>query len=293
MELKNIKTFLRVAELGSLTKAAMELGYSQSTITVQIKQLENELGFLLFDRIGKNISLTSQGNEFVTYANKFIHLEAEALRLFAKDSAVTGTLRIGVPESLLVWKMPSVLLEYHKQYPDVNVEITVTNSYDGYRLLKENRIDVLYLLDDLAGRKDYKKIIIDSVESSFVTYSDNPLCNERQISLADLAKEALVLPERHAIYRRYLDMEAARFNVDLTPILEIDNIEAILRLLKIKMGTSFIPNFVAQEHINSGALSILDVDVPACRLWCQIVFHKNKFISPPIEAFILLLKNMQ
>ena len=102
MELKNINTFVRVAELNSFTKAANELGYSQSTVTIQIKQLENELNFLLFDRIGKNVSLTPRGEDFLMYANEFLRLEAQALSLKGGADAVSGTLRLGVLESLFV-----------------------------------------------------------------------------------------------------------------------------------------------------------------------------------------------
>ena len=130
MELKNINTFVRVAELNSFTKAANELGYSQSTVTIQIKQLENELNFLLFDRIGKNVSLTPRGEDFLMYANEFLRLEAQALSLKGDADAVSGTLRLGVLESLFVWRIADLLPEYHKQYPDVKIEIKIYKMVD-------------------------------------------------------------------------------------------------------------------------------------------------------------------
>ena len=78
MELRNITTFLRVAELQNFSQAAENLGYSQSAVTVQIRQLENELGVRLFDRIGKNIVITQYGKEFMTYAGEVLAAAARA-----------------------------------------------------------------------------------------------------------------------------------------------------------------------------------------------------------------------
>ncbi|WP_158095920.1 LysR family transcriptional regulator [Cloacibacillus sp. An23] len=293
MELKNIYTFLRVAELGSFTKAANELGYSQSTITVQIKQLENELGFLLFDRIGKSVSITSKGEEFIIYANRFARLEMEALNLGNADSSVGGALRVGVPESLLIWDLPRLITEYHELYPKVNLEVTVANGSNLYKFLRENMLDVIYLIDNISYRKDYIKEAISPVNLSFVTHPNNLLCRRQQLHLSEIAKEPLILTERNAIYRKCLDIEAARNDIELVPILEIESLELILRLVKMGMGISFMPNFTVQESLENKELALLDVCCSSFHLWSQVVYHKNKFISPQIEAFIQLIKKRQ
>ena len=81
MELRNIITFLKIAELQSFTKAAKQLGYNQSTVTVQIKQLESELNICLFDRIGKSIRLTEKGTEFFEYANQLVEIAEKAKKI--------------------------------------------------------------------------------------------------------------------------------------------------------------------------------------------------------------------
>lgn len=293
MELRNINTFLRVVELGSFTNAANALGYSQSTVTIQIKQLEQELGFLLFDRIGKTVSLTSKGNEFVYYANKLAHFEKEALRLSHNGNSINGILRLGAPECLLIWDMPALLAKYHNLYPNVNIEITMANSSDLYIQIKENKIDIAYLIDNSNYRKDYIKTIISSVKLDFVTYPGNPICLSTSLTLSDIVKEPLILAEHEAIYRRCLEIEAARLNIELIPVLEIESLEVIMRLLKMKMGVSFMPEFAMNEYVKNGELAVVNVECAPFNLWNQIVYHKNKFVSPQIEAFIQLMKDVK
>ncbi|MDO4559938.1 MAG: LysR family transcriptional regulator [bacterium] len=290
MELKNINTFLRVAELSSFTKAAAELGYSQSTVTIQIQQLENELGFMLFDRIGRSVSLTPKGEEFIAYANEFLRLEARTLALRETAGSVSGTLRLGVLESLFVWKIADLLPQYHSKYPGVTIEIKSATGAALYRMLRQNELDIIYLLDNVVYHKDCVRACTSPVSLKFVASPKNELCRRKNIPLAEIAKEPLILTERDAIYRRELDNEAARNGIELVPFLEIDNLEVVLRLLKKQMGISFIPDYVIHESVEAGELAVLDVDYHIINLWSQLVYHKNKFLTPQMLAFIRMVQ---
>lgn len=123
MELRNINTFLKVAATQNFSKAAEQLGYSQSAVTIQIRQLEKELGISLFERIGKRVYLTERGAEFTSYANEIMRVTSRA-SLFAKDKKeVSGTIRIGGVESVCTALLPELLLSFHKQYPKVKTVI--------------------------------------------------------------------------------------------------------------------------------------------------------------------------
>ena len=106
MELRNITTFLRVAELQNFTHAAQELGYSQSAVTVQIRQLEIELGVPLFERIGRSVNLTAPGQAFLQQAGEIIKAAERARDAVRTAPEPEGTLRLGTMESLgasVVW----------------------------------------------------------------------------------------------------------------------------------------------------------------------------------------------
>ena len=111
MEIRNIATFLKVAGTQNFSKAAEQLGYSQSAVTVQIQQLEKELDTQLFERIGKRVYLTEKGQEFVFYANEIMRVTNRALDFSKKNSVPKGTLRIGGVESICTALLPDLILK--------------------------------------------------------------------------------------------------------------------------------------------------------------------------------------
>ena len=129
MEFREISTFLQVAQHQSFSKAAKQLGYSQAAVTIQIKQLENELGVHLFDRIGKQISLTHQGQVFYQYAVAIQKDLAQARGAVSDASTLNGKLCLGTIESICASIFPDLLSEYHRLYPEVTISI-VTDSPD-------------------------------------------------------------------------------------------------------------------------------------------------------------------
>jgi len=290
MELKNIFTFIRAAEIGNFTKAAEELGYSQSTVTFQIKQLEQELGFKLFDRIGKSVSITPYGEEFISYANEFLRLAAKVDSLGKTSASQTGTLRLGVIESLFVWKIADMLPVFHKMMPNVNIEIKSATGAALYRMLRQNELDLIYILDNIIYQKDCVRACTFPVSVKFVAPLTHPLVNKKKISLSEIVQETLILAERDAIYRRELDNEAAKKGIEVIPTLEVDNLEVVLRLLKKWDGISFMPDYVVKESVENMDLKVLDVSYSNINLWSQVVYHKNKYITPQMETLIELVR---
>ena len=121
MELRNLITFTHVAELGSFTKAAEQLGYSQSTISFQIKQLEEELGCLLFERINHTITLTERGHELVSYAHQVRTLTDEFKESFNTEEQLTGHIHIVTPDSICDDMINSNYMDFHKKYPSISI----------------------------------------------------------------------------------------------------------------------------------------------------------------------------
>ena len=146
MEIRNIATFLKVASTQNFSKAAKQLGYSQSAVTVQIQQLEKELSTQLFERIGKRVYLTEKGQEFVNYANEIMKVTNKALN-FSKDSQKpTGKLKIGGVESICTALLPDLILKYHKLYPDVEIVIRSGTTKELLDMARGNELDMVYLL---------------------------------------------------------------------------------------------------------------------------------------------------
>lgn len=117
MDLKYLQTFQTVVKEGSFSKAAYKLNYTQSTITFQIGQLEQELSAKLFEKIGRHMVLTKAGEQLIPYVNN-VMLAVDKMRCFENDlTEYKGDLHIGVGETLLCYKLPHILKEFHRQAP--------------------------------------------------------------------------------------------------------------------------------------------------------------------------------
>ena len=167
MELRNINTFLKVAATQNFSKAAEQLGYSQSAVTVQIRQLEKELGTPLFERIGKRVSLTERGMEFTSYANEIMRVTDQA-RFFAKDQReLDGTLRIGGVESVCTALLPDLLCSFYAQYPKVKIIIKSGTTQELMEMAKSNEIDLVFTLDRKICHAEWCGAVQKKREDSF------------------------------------------------------------------------------------------------------------------------------
>ena len=140
MELRNLVTFIHVAELGSFTRAAEQLGYSQSTVSFQIKQLEDELGCLLFERINHTITLTERGRDLVSYAHKIRSLTDELKENLAGEEELSGHIHIVTPDSVCEEMINSHYIDFHK------VEVLNNDSMNTYiyTVNQQNISNVVY-----------------------------------------------------------------------------------------------------------------------------------------------------
>lgn len=124
MDFKQLKTFITICDVKSFTSAAATLGYAQSTITTQIKMLEEDLGTTLFNRIGKTISLTNEGQQLLPYARQVLDLERSIYNNISTSSNSSGNLVIGTPESLCNQLVPQIIKFFKSQYQSQVLEQT-------------------------------------------------------------------------------------------------------------------------------------------------------------------------
>ena len=139
-------TFLRVAELGSFSRAAEQLGYSQAAVTVQMKQLERELGTQLFERIGRRIRLTEDGARFIPYAQELLKAARNARTFVQGARTPSGRLRIGTAESLSISVLPPGLLQFHRLCPLVETSLHTGLISELFDMVRQNHVDLLYFL---------------------------------------------------------------------------------------------------------------------------------------------------
>ena len=290
MELRNLVTFIHVAELGSFTKAAQQLGYSQSTISFQIKQLEEELDCLLFERINHMITLTDRGHELVSYAHQIRALMDEFREKPNKESHISGHIHIVTPDSICEEMVNGHYFDFHSRYPLISVRFSTADTSAMFDMLDRNEADLIITLDCHSYHKDYVIAKEEKLPIHFVTNSNSKFAGQKGLSIRDIANEPFVLTEYGQGYRRAFDSELVRRSIDITPVLEIGRTDMITSVLAKSNMISFLPDFVTKPLVDAGVLCYLDICDMNIEIWKQLIYHKNKWMSKSLKALIEYIK---
>lgn len=294
MEIRNLMSFIQVAELNSFTKAAEVLGYSQSTVSFQIKQLENELDCLLFERINHTISLTERGKELLNYAHEVCRLTSEFKQEFEEEKKLSGVIHIVAPDSVCEDMLTTNYNDFHTKYPDISIKFTAADTGDMFDMLDKNEADLMVTLDNHVFKSDYIIAKEEHIPMHFVANKNIPVAKKKNLSVNDLLEYQFILTEKEMGYRRILDKALARKSIEILPVLEVGRTDIITELLCYNSDkVSYLPDFVTKEKVENGELVYLDVTDVETDIWKQLIYHKNKWVSNSLRALINYIKEAE
>ena len=155
MEIRNLMTFIRVAELCNFTRAAEALGYTQSTVSFQIKQLEEELGCLLFERINHSVHLTEEGGKLLAFAQDLTRLTEEFRESIAEKKEISGFIRVLTPDSICEDMLLTNFADFNEKYPKIKLKFSSADTNEMVEMLERNEGDVMITLDRHVYREDF------------------------------------------------------------------------------------------------------------------------------------------
>ena len=286
MEIRNLLTFVHVAELNSFTKAARALDYSQSTVSFQIKQLETELGCLLFERLNHTLLLTDRGRELLAYAQKVCQLTEEFHQRSVEDREVEGLIRFLSPDSLCEVMLTENYTDFYQRYPGIRLKFFTADTIDMFRILDRNEADIMMTLDSHVYHADYIIARERRMSSHFVAGASSPLAGRKNLSVRDLLDVPMILTEKDMGYRKQLDTLLAKMSIEIQPVLEVGRTDLIATILEDGHAVSFLPDFATRKQVEAGKLVHLDVTDLKLDIWQQLIYHRNKWISRPMELFL-------
>ena len=292
MELRSLSTFVQVAELGSFSRAAEKLGYSQPTVSVHIRLLEEALGVRLFDRIGHSVALTDRGREVLAYAQRICHMCQEMEHNVGRESAVSGVIRLAMAQSLCGPMMRKGFARLRENYPGIRLELTTGGTGELFRLLDHNEVDMVCTLDSHIYNPNYLIAREEKIGVHFVAHPSHPLASGEALTGEALANQELLLTEKNMSYRRLLDEWLARQSLSPQPVLENGDADLLCALVEQGLGLSFLPDYVTEKAVARGAVVRLEAKDFRPELWKQLLYRRDKWVSPPMQVVLEHMKEM-
>lgn len=282
--LRQLKVFESVARNLSYSGAASELHLTQPAVSMQIKQLEDNIDLPLFEQLGKRIYLTEAGKELYQYSRAISQqLSDMEVALDELKGMERGKLNISVVTTANYFA-PNLLAKFCQRYKGVTVSLNVSNREAVLRQLNDNLID-LAIMGQPPGNLD-----IDSqsfMENPLVVVAppNHPLCQEKNIAVKKLAKEIFLVRESGSGTRDAMERFFTTHKINLNKGMETDTTEAIKQAVQAGMGLGIMSKHTVELELETNRLKILDIqDFPIMRYW-HVVNRKNKRLSSVANTF--------
>ncbi|MCQ2608461.1 MAG: LysR substrate-binding domain-containing protein [Bacteroidales bacterium] len=286
MELRQLQYFLKAAELQNFTEASRQLFITQSTLSQQIKQLENELGMFLFDRIGKHVYLTEAGREFTPFARQTISdANLGKQRILDLQNIRTGSLRVAVTYSLS-FGLSSIVLRFMEQYPNIRLEIVYSTASELLQMLKHREVDfVLSFKSD--NDEEIEVTDLYEIPLTVVVNKNHPLAQHKSISLQLLQQYPLVLPSEGLTARAILDKLLMDNNIEIEPHLEMNDANILLQLVESSTFATVLSQATTIGRNNLKAIPIVEQKE---KMTASLLTLKGAYIKASAQAFISIIK---
>ena len=292
MDTNVLKTFIAVCEYSGFSAAAEKLGYTQSTVSSQIRQLEKELNTTLFDRFYHRIELTSDGVTALKYARDILELHEKMIAEIKCPEKVEGTIHLAMSSSVCSRYFRDDFLRFRERFPGVHLIVSESGTENMFDMLQKNEADLVFTLDSHIYNSEYVICAEREEAVHFIAAADHPILARKTLDLETLCTEEFVLTEQDMSYRKLLDRELAARSMEVSPVLEIGNPLQICEIVKNSRLLSFLPDFISQGYVQSGQLQTLDVTDCQVKVWTQLLIHKNKWRSSALSAFISYYRNV-
>ena len=290
MNTKSLVTFKTILEVGSFQKAADRLGYTQSTVTFQIKQLEEELALKLFEKIGRRMELTQAGKDIMPYIDMILQ-GAEQISNYGKSmSEISGSLKLAIPDSILIYNMQPFMQAFTHEAPNVQLIVNSIQSGEINQSVADGTADIGINCekdsypDSVIHKKlgKYKAVLVAS-----------PFANSNLLDFITSHQRkpiSLICNEPDGYYQLHMDKYLAEKDIVLNPPMKVQSIEAVKRCVMNNLGIAVVPTYSIGEELRNGSLMPIKTELDEKSYNSFYIYHKNKWISQQMELAMDLMK---
>src|SRR5579862_7073786 len=293
MELRQLETFVRLVELQTFTKAAEELSLTQPAVTRQIAALEAELKTRLLDRLGRRVELTAAGQALFAYASRIVRLSEEARRAVRDVAAgVSGPLSIGASGTASAYILPAIVRQFTQGYPEVELSVHTGPSASIVEMVMRNVVDVGVVMN-FEGHAGIDSVTVASYESVLVVPPNHELARGGNgVPIERLAQSDFIVMQKGTNLRSYVDQILAQAGAQPRIVMELDNVEAIKKMIEAGLGVSLLPKLAVEAEVASGQLAAISLTgVGDTRRPISAIYRQDKYLSSALKAFVNILRD--
>lgn len=291
MNTKNLITFKTILEMGSFQKAADKLGYTQSTVTFQIKQLEEELELELFEKIGRRMELTQAGKDIMPYVDMILQ-GAEQISNYGKSlSEISGTIKLAIPDSILIYTMQPFIQAFRHEAPNIQLVIHSLQAGQIIQAVMDGIADI-----GINCEKDsYPDTIIHNNLGTYrILLVASPFMDRGLLDFVTPHQRkpfSLICNEPDGYYQLEMNKYLDKKDIVLNQYMKVQSIEAVKRCVMNNLGIAVVPSYSVEEELKNGALIPIKTELDEKIYNAIYLYHKNKWISPQMKlALDLLIK---
>ncbi|MFN7958533.1 MAG: LysR family transcriptional regulator [Holophagaceae bacterium] len=285
MDVRTLSTFAAAARTLNFTNAARSLGYAQSSVTAQIKSLEEDLGSSLFNRVGNRLELTEPGERFLVYAERILALAHEA-KASLQDEAGVGTLRFTAPESVCTYLLPPVLKAFKDRFPRVHLQFLPGFVRDFKRQVLEGMVDFAFILEEPFPSKTLAVERLRDEEILIVAAPSHRFAAAPRISAQDLIGEDVLLKALGCSYRNQFERQLITAGAHPGRFLEFQGVETIKRCVEVGLGIAPLPRMAVETELRSGRLVAVPWEGPEIRISTHLVWNPGRHMGAAERAFL-------
>jgi len=291
MDFDQLITFLEVAKQGSFSRAGEKVFRSQSAVSAQIRQLEQEYGDRLLDRSGKSVKLTPAGQVLFEYAERLKSLRDESLMAVADHGRTPrGTLLIGANEATCLYVLPDVFAEYCRLYPGVQISIYRNFTYKIVEKLENGAIDVgIVTLPIKSPSLKIQPIFRDKL--MLMVSPQNALAKHKVVPVSEIAKHPLLFPKTGHT-RRLLDRLFRSQNAEVQIRMELPSVGMIKNFVAADLGVSLVSAAFARDDVAAGRVKLVEIE--DAELWRELglAYRRDRTLPRASTSFIQTIRQV-
>lgn len=283
MELRHLRYFVTVADAGGVSRGAARLNISQPALSRQIRDLENELGVSLFDRRGRRLVLTGEGEDLLTRGRQLLtDADSFSERAGALRGGDTGIIRVGVAPLTLESLLPPFLIRHQRRHPGVEVRLAEDSPNRLFARLERGELS---LAVSFPGHEGLGSRLLFPLCALGVMSQNHRFGRRATVEVAELAQERLLLLSRQFLTRQWFDTACHRAHLRPTVLLESTAPHALIALARVGYGIAIVPSHTQFDRRGLRAAPLVQRGT-ALGAWAAITWDPHRFQPPFVERFV-------